>query len=433
MQKILTTKSYMLILFLSLILAGSCTRGYSQAGPADTLRLSVAEAEKMFLERNLLLLAQQYNIDAAKALIIQARLWNNPSINISQGVYNPVKKTYFDFTQYGGETAVQLQQLFLLAGKRNKQIQIARTNAQIEEYQFYDLLRTLKAQLRNDFYTIFYLLQSQKVYDQEISSLEKTAAVFEEQVKKGNIAPKELLRIKAFLFALNNELVDLKRQTVERQTDFNILLRTKDTFYIPQLDEQKVKTLDIQSIPLQALLDTAYNNRFDLKIAQANYRLSQQNYSLQKALAVPDVTLGLNYDKNGSYVHNFNALSMAIDLPFFNRNQGNIKSAQYQIQAYKTQLESQRKFLEGDVIRTYKKALENEKLYRSFDTKFADDFDKLIEQILINYQKRNIGLLEFIDFYDSYKQNKLQWNALQLNRINSYEDVNFSVGKNIFN
>lgn len=433
MQKILTTKSYMLILFLSLILAGSCTRGYSQAGPADTLRLSVAEVEKIFLERNLLLLAQQYNIDAAKARIIQARLWNNPSINISQGVYNPVKKTYFDFTKEGGETAVQLQQLFLLAGKRNKQIQIARTNAQIEEYQFYDLLRTLKAQLRNDFYTIFYLLQSQKVYDQEISSLEKTAAVFEEQVKKGNIAPKELLRIKAFLFALNNELVDLKRQTVERQTDFNILLRTKDTFYIPQLDEQKVKTLDIQSIPLQALLDTAYNNRFDLKIAQANYRLSQQNYSLQKALAVPDVTLGLNYDKNGSYVHNFNALSMAIDLPFFNRNQGNIKSAQYQIQAYKTQLESQRNFLEGDVIRTYKKALENEKLYRSFDTKFADDFDKLIEQILINYQKRNIGLLEFIDFYDSYKQNKLQWNTLQLNRINSYEDVNFSVGKNIFN
>ena len=37
----------------------------------DTLRLTLDEAEKMFLDSNLQLLAQRYNVDAQQALIIR--------------------------------------------------------------------------------------------------------------------------------------------------------------------------------------------------------------------------------------------------------------------------------------------------------------------------------------------------------------------------
>ena len=50
-----------------------------------------------------------------------------------------------------------------------------------------------------------------------------------------------------------------------------------------------------------------------------------------------------------------------------------------------------------------------------------------------NYKQRNIGLLDFLDFYDSYKNNTLQVNAILYNRIQSFEDLNYYIGTTFFN
>ena len=64
---------------------------------------------------------------------------------------------------------------------------------------------------------------------------------------------------------------------------------------------------------------------------------------------------------------------------------------------------------------------------------FTDDFERLLQQVLINYQRRNISLLDFLDFYDSFKQNTLQINAIKLNRVAAFEDLNFYTGTPLFN
>ena len=46
----------------------------------DTLSITIQDAEKIFLQNNLSLLAAKYNIDANRALIRQAKLWDNPVI-----------------------------------------------------------------------------------------------------------------------------------------------------------------------------------------------------------------------------------------------------------------------------------------------------------------------------------------------------------------
>ena len=101
---------------------------------ADTVRLSLPGAEKTFLDSNLLLLAQKYNVDAQKALIIQARLWPNPNFAISHGLYSGTLKQFFPLGA-NDETSAGLSQLILLAGKRNKQIKIAEANAKLGEFQ----------------------------------------------------------------------------------------------------------------------------------------------------------------------------------------------------------------------------------------------------------------------------------------------------------
>ena len=166
-------------------------------------------------------------------------------------------------------------------------------------------------------------------------------------------------------------------------------------------------------------------------MAQSDVDISQMNLSYQKALAIPDLTLSAGWDRNGSFVHNYNYIGLQFDLPFFNRNQGNIKTAKFDIESNKLKVQSTKDRVKADIIQAYAAVLENDDLYSKFDAKFAEDMDQLTVEMLKNFEKKNISMLEFLDFYDAYKQNVIQINTLQNNRLNAFENLNFTIGKDI--
>lgn len=406
--------------------------GQSTSFQQESINITIDSAEHIFLENNLMLLAQKYNIDAQKAIILQAKLYPNPNVNYNHGLYHPELKKFFA-TGLDGEYAASISQVIILARKRNKQIQIAETNAKIAEYQFYDLLRTLKYTLRVDFYNIYYLQQSSKVYGEEIKSLQQIVNAFEQQKGKGYISEKEVVRIKAQLYSLQSEYNDLLNQINDIESELRLVLQIKNYFIVPIVNEQHIENLKAEQFSITQLVDTAYVERTDLKIARSTVNLNKQNYSLQKALAYPDITLQAGYDKQGSYIHNFNSIGFGMDIPIFNRNQGNIKAAKSNVDISSTLQKYNESTIEEQIARALQKAIDNQKLYQKIDPSFKKDIEKLEKEVINNYQKRNISLLEFIDFYDSYKQNILQLNAMKFNKISALEDINFYTASNLFN
>ncbi|MDB5141289.1 MAG: TolC family protein [Mucilaginibacter sp.] len=413
-----------LLLQIGCIAAG--TTVFAQAPVSDTLKLTVKQAEDQFIKNNLSLIIQRYNIDNASAQIITAKLFQNPDFSFANGIHATGVPNAFS------EQSFSVSQLFFTAGKRNKNIQLAKIGVEQAKYQFFDLLRTLKFTLRNDFYTIYFQQQSAKVYNEEIGSLSKTLSVFKEQYTKGNIAQKEVLRIQSQLYSLQTEYNSLLAGIDTTQSELKLLIKASpNTFIEPQvsMDDKQL----VAQIPYQQLLDSAYANRYDLKYTKATVDYNNLNLRLQKATAVPDVSLSFNYDKLGSYGTNFMSAGLAFSLPFFNRNQGGIKQARIAIDQSKVQLQSQQNQVESDVATNYKGAVRLEKLYNSFDPQFKDDFTHLIQEVFKNYEKRNISMLEFLDFYDSYKTNTIQLNNLQLNRVISLEQLNYATGTPFFN
>ncbi|MFI5193530.1 MAG: TolC family protein [Chitinophagales bacterium] len=405
--------------------------------PGDTATITLPQAEKMFLDSNLQLLAQKYNIDAQQALIIQARLWPNPNLSLNRGPVIPIYDAQSNYPHsnffLNSENSAGISQLILLAGKRNKQIKLAKANAELAKYQFFDLLRTLKYTLRIDFFNIYYLQQSAKVYDAEIRALKQIVNAFAEQQGKGYISEKEVIRIRAQLYSFRSEYNDLINQINDIQSELRLVLQLKPAVYInPLPDSIDLKSLDPDKYSFNTLIDSAYHNRTDLQIARTNTNINKLTYSYQKALAVPDLTASFSYDRQGSYATNFNAVGLAMDLPFFNRNQGNIRSARSMVD-YSVALQKTAEATVGEnVARSLQKAYSQNKLYQSIDPSFSGDFERLMNEVLINYKKRNISILDFLDFYDSYKQNMLQLNAIQFNRISAFEDINFYTGTEFF-
>ena len=76
-----------LIILLTVVLIISC----AVRAQTDTVKLSLPEAEKIFLQKNLSLLAAKYNIDANQALVQQAKLWDNPVLSTDQNIYDGKK------------------------------------------------------------------------------------------------------------------------------------------------------------------------------------------------------------------------------------------------------------------------------------------------------------------------------------------------------
>ena len=50
----------------------------------EKFELSREEAEAIFINNNLLLIAEKLNIESQRAEVIQARLWPNPEFSISE-------------------------------------------------------------------------------------------------------------------------------------------------------------------------------------------------------------------------------------------------------------------------------------------------------------------------------------------------------------
>jgi cobalt-zinc-cadmium efflux system outer membrane protein len=193
-----------------------------------------------------------------------------------------------------------------------------------------------------------------------------------------------------------------------------------------------MENMDPGNYSLTTLLDSAYKNRSDLQIARTNVEASNLNYTYQKALAVPDLTLSLAYDQQGSYINNLTSLGAAIDLPFFNRNKGNILAAKINTQVNTALQLNTEATVQENVSHALEKAFANDKMYRTIDPKFLRDFDRLLHEVLLNYQKRNLTLLDFLDFYGAYKDNILSSNNIQFNRISAFEDINYYTGTEFF-
>ena len=50
-----------------------------------------------------------------------------------------------------------------------------------------------------------------------------------------------------------------------------------------------------------------------------------------------------------------------------------------------------------------------------------------------NYLKRNMTLIEFTDFYESYRTAMLQINQLQDDRADAFETLNYATGTDLYN
>lgn len=417
-------RAFLFLLFL--LLAGKmCAQQV-----AGTLTLK--EAEQRFLERNLSLIAERYNIDMAQAQVLQAKLFENPVISLEQNVYNRLNGKYFDFGKEG-EAVVEIEQVIHLAGQRNKQVRLEKINKEIAEYQFEEVMRTLRQELNEKFVEVYFLSKSIAIYEKEVNSLQVLWGGMKVQQEKGNISLMEISRLESMLFSLKKEKNERESDLLTTRGELNLLLNLpEDTQVQLSLDEEVLQQLDLSQLSF-ADLKAIINERPDQKIARSTVNASRANLKLQKSMAFPEFSVKGNYDRVGNFINDYFAIGVSLSVPIFNRNQGNIKAARFSIQQAGVQQEYAANRADMELFTAYTSLEKATQLYQSTNMDLERNFEKLITGVNENFTRKNISLLEFIDYYDSYKETCIQLYEIKKNVFLAMENLNTVVGQNVLN
>jgi cobalt-zinc-cadmium efflux system outer membrane protein len=411
---------YFIILFLISISA------YSQV---DTLALTIKQADKLFLAANFQLMASAMNVEAQKAQEIQAKLFPNPVLTADFNAIDPENERLFHIGS-GGQQSLQIEQLILLGGKRKSQIDLAKTSTQMAELALQDLMRQLKFQLHTGLFLISQKQLLVSKYDKQLNLLDEIVSAYEIQIPKGNIPLKDLVRLKGVYLNLSNERAAIYSDYFEQMTKIQTLLQTKK-IVTPIITDSEIRSF-VLPINVNDLFQEAIQNRPDLLMSQKDLTFAQQYFTLQQKLAKPDITLFASYDQRGGAFQRQVNIGFAIPLTFWNKNQGNIKSAQAQIQTKNYEYEGLKSQVIAEVNGTYLQYQQTIKEYLKNSKLYNEDFEITLKGMTDNFQKGNVSVLEFVDFFESYNNALSEMARSKIQLATSIEQIKLSTGKEQF-
>ena len=148
-------------------------------------------------------------------------------------------------------------------------------------------------------------------------------------------------------------------------------------------------------------------------------------------MAKPDVTLGVEYDQNSSYIRNLYGLTASIPLNIFNKNQGNVSAAKLGIKQQEVQVDFQNNKVKNEVQTSVNKIKYYQQINNKEQLDFSNTYDKLFQNMLESYQQRRTNLLEFIDFIDAYKDTKLKLIEQHIALVKAFSEINYITNQNI--
>lgn len=88
--------------------------------------------------------------------------------------------------------------------------------------------------------------------------------------------------------------------------------------------------------------------------------------------------------------------------------------------------------IENEILNNINIYEQSKKEYLKVNDLYSKDFDFTFKSISENFKKRNISLLEFVDFFEAYNNTQVEMYKSKLNLFNSAEMLNYSVSQDLF-
>jgi cobalt-zinc-cadmium efflux system outer membrane protein len=401
---------------------------WSQSDTVNTITISLEKAQQLLIEQNLQLVATKYEINIAEAQLKQARQWRNPLFVWNADLYSLELN---QFLNYRNQKLIQVEQVISISGKHRNEVRLAKKNVELAKLQVEDVMRGLLYECAVQYTELQYLQEQEKIFELSINRLQDVLNFLEQQYAKGNIAGKEIIRIKTELLDLKSQQQSNKISIQETSTSLRILMG------FPEYVEIKTITQDkplLETFDVERLVNMAKEIRPDYLLRKKSIEYEQQNLKLQQSNAIPDFNFGYQpHDKGSNYVRPYSGIVFEMAVPLFDRNQGGIQEAKIKIKQAETNLKILDLEIEQELQGCFKKFQLHKEGLERYNSSLMNELEDFNNKTIDSYNKRLINILELVDQQRIFLQTKSQQLNLYNDFIKTINELNFKVGNKIVN
>jgi cobalt-zinc-cadmium efflux system outer membrane protein len=388
--------------------------------------ITLDDAIQMALRHNHTLLAARTTIQQSEAEETTANLRPNPVI-LGDSQFLPIFQPSQFNSDYLDTTAqfdLGVSYLFERGKKRQHRLQAAKDQTAVTRSQVADNERSLAFNVATEFINVELAESTLELASEDLKGFQNTVDISQARYNAGDISEDDLLKIKLQLLQFQTDVSAAKLARVQGLSDLRQLLGYESI----SADYDVAGTFDYQPVKgnLEDFQAKALQSRPDLRAAQQGVTAANSQQALQRAIGKRDITGQLSYTRLGD-VNNISLFGQ-MELPFFDRNQGEIARTGFAI----TQAQEQEKFANGQVMTDVRDAFEslhsNDQVVGLYRSGYLDEAQQSRDISEYSYRHGAASLLDFLDAERSYRATELAYRQALASYLIALEQLREAIG-----
>lgn len=395
-------------------------------GAPPSVRITLDEALRLALQHNHALEAARSTILQSQALETTANLRPNPVLSWDAQflpIFQPDQFTA-DFIDSQSQFDLGVSYTYEIGGKRQHRLRAARDVTAATRSTVADNERTLSFNVGQQFVAAVLAESEVEFTAQDLESFQKSVDISETRYKAGAISEGDLLKIKLQLLQFQNDVLSAKLAKIQALSALRQLLGFES---VP--DDYDVEG-KLEYVPVRASLDDlkalALGTRPDLRAAQQNVTAAQSAAALAEVNRKRDLTTTFTYSHVSAT--NTAAIFFNIQLPIFDRNQGEIARTRYVITQNQQLASETTQQVFTDVVNAYQNLRTSEQIVELYEGGYVDQAIKSRDISEYAYKRGAVSLLDYLDSERTYRANQLAYRQALASYMTALEQMRQAEG-----
>jgi cobalt-zinc-cadmium efflux system outer membrane protein len=381
----------------------------------------------MALRHNHALEAARSTIVQSQAQEITANLRPNPTLSWDSQFIPLFDLPQFATPGYFNNTAqfdVGLGYTIERGQKRQNRFQAAKDQTTVTRSQVLDNQRTLAFNAAQQFVAVLLAQSMLDLAQQDLTSYQKTIDISVARTQAGDMSEGDLLKIKLQLLQFQTDVSAAKLAKVQALATLRQFLGFES---VPE-HYDVTGTLDYRPVHtgLDDIKALALRSRPDLAAAQQSVIAAHSQVALAQANSKKDLGLSFNYSHVGAV--NSAAFFFNMDIPIFDRNQGEIARTQAVVTQTRELYAEASEQVMSDVVNAYEGLHTNDEIVGLYQSGYLDQTTQSRDISEYAYQHGAASLLDFLDAERSFRANQLAYRQALAAYMVSLEQVRTAVG-----
>ncbi len=405
------------------LLAALCSTGAWAQQP-----LSWQQVRDKFEAANPTLIAGKIGIDESRAQEITAYLRPNPNFSIGGDQIDPFPggPSHSAFAYFF--PVATLDYLHERRHKRELRLESAQDSTKVAVSNQDDLERTLLFNLRGAFVQILQEKAIVALARENLAYYDHLLQVNRDRFNAGAIARVDLDRLELQRVQYESDL-----QTAEvglRTAKIQMLALLDDRTPVEQFDVAGVFDFAEVMPSLDEVRQNALDSRPDLRAAIEGIEKAKVEHKLAVANGSTDPTFGFDFGRNPP-IDEYFGVSISIPLRIFDRNQGEKKRTQLDIDRNQQLTEAARAQVFSDVDSAYASVNSAIVLLKPYKEKYLQQALSVRDTISFSYEHGAASLLDFLNAQADYRAVQVNYLNLVASYMNAASQLNLAVGREV--